>query len=159
MKPKPYVYIESTVVSYLTAKSSRDLVIAAHQQITQEWWEKSLTRFQPYISQMVLLEIGAGDPEAATKRLESVMEMPVLEIRPEDERLAQKYLREIPMPGIAFRDAVHMAVASANGMHYLLTWNCRHLARGEVRAGLLRVNDKLNIMTPEICTPEELMED
>ena len=139
---KPSLYVESTVISYLTAKPSRDVVIAAHQQITRDWREISLTNYEPYVSQMVILEVEAGDKEAAAKRLEVIRGMSVLEIRSEDEQLAARYLKEIPLPEIAFRDAIHMAVASANGINYLVTWNCRHLARGEVRAGLLKVNDK-----------------
>lgn len=107
--------------------------------------------------QMVLAEIGAGDKQAAAKRLMQVKAFSVLEIREEDEQVAKRYLREIPLPSLAIRDAVHMAVASANGMDYLVTWNCKHIARGEVRTGLLRVNDDMGIKTPEICTPEELM--
>jgi hypothetical protein len=67
---KPKVYLETSVISYLTAWLSRDLVKAAHQQITQEWWNKR-TRFDLYISQVVLQEASSGDPEAARLRLES----------------------------------------------------------------------------------------
>lgn len=156
---KPTVYIESTVISYYAAKPSRDMIIAAHQQITHEWWENSLKNYQPYISQLVLSEIGEGDPEAALRRTDIAKAFGLLEIDSETEKVAGFYLRKIPLPVIAFRDAVHMAVASLNGMDYLITWNCRHIARGEVRTGLAKANDALDIQTPEICTPEELMED
>jgi hypothetical protein len=41
-------------------------------------------------------------------------------------------------------------------MTYLLTWNCRHLANGEVIRRLQELNLILGHQTPVIVTPEEL---
>ena len=65
---KPKAYIETTIVSYLTANVSRDVVIAAHQQITQEWWESAPGRFGLVASQFVVNEASSGDHLAADKR-------------------------------------------------------------------------------------------
>ena len=65
------VYIETTIASYLAGWPSRDLVVAAHQQITKEWWE-SRTRFDLYVSKIVIQEVGGGDPDAAKMRLKAL---------------------------------------------------------------------------------------
>lgn len=59
------VYIETTIVSYLTARPSRDVVIAGHQQITHDWWDTRRSDYELCVSQLVLDEAGAGDPQAA----------------------------------------------------------------------------------------------
>ena len=74
---RPKVYIETTVVSYLTALPSRDIVQAAHQQLTREWWDRR-DRFELFVSQVVLAECGRGDAGAAARRLEILAGLPVL---------------------------------------------------------------------------------
>jgi len=61
---KQRVYLETTIVSYLTARPSRDLILAAHQEVTRQWWEQRRADFEIYVSQLVLDEAGRGDPEA-----------------------------------------------------------------------------------------------
>jgi hypothetical protein len=61
---KPTVYLETTIPSYLTARASRDLVVAAHQELTTEWWSRHRSRFSLFVSALVLQEAGSGDPEA-----------------------------------------------------------------------------------------------
>src|SRR5271154_875522 len=63
------VYLETKIPSYLTARTSRDLVIAAHQELTAEWWSVHRNRFDLYISELVLDEAGSGDAETAARRL------------------------------------------------------------------------------------------
>jgi predicted nucleic acid-binding protein len=150
------VYLESTIPSYLRGWPSRDVIVLAHQQITKEWWDSRLDYYDVYVSELVIQEISAGDPDAARKRLEAVERFPVLKIEPEAERLAQVYLEKIPVIADEIRDALHLAIASANGIDYLLTWNCSHIASAEVRKALEVVNDEEGISTPGLCTPEEL---
>ncbi len=83
MSMKPTVYIETSVVSYLTAQMSRDLVVAAHQQLTAEWWKQALPKLEPFVSPVVLEGIGRGDPDASTKRMKAVSAFGVLEVSPE----------------------------------------------------------------------------
>ena len=155
--PKETLYLETTVVSYFSAWPSRDVIVLAHQQITREWWGTQLSRYEVFVSELVLQEASQGDPEAAKKRLEQIKPFEVLAVSSEAERLADLYLRKIPILKNAIRDALHLAIASAGGMDYLATWNCVHIARGEVRKALERVNDDESIGTPTICTPEELL--
>ena len=155
---KPTVYIESTVVSYYAARRTRDLIAAAHQEITLEWWEKALPLFDPYVSQIVFDEISRGDAGGAERRLAAVQEFLVLEITPDVAALADVYFRALEMPGRARNDSLHLAAAVCHGMDYLVSWNCTHISSGRVRAIVEGINDERGCETPVICTPEELME-
>ena len=130
---KPTLYLETTIPSYLTAWPMRDVVLLAQQQLTREWWENHCGRFQVFVSELVLEEAAAGDSDAARRRFEMLAGMPLLQSTSGAERLAMLYLREIPLPSKAARDAAHIAIASVHAMDYLVTWNCRHIAHGEVR--------------------------
>ena len=152
------VYIETTVVSYLAAYSSRDLIVTAHQQITQEWWDVSQGRFNIFISEAVLEEISAGDENAATRRMEIVKELPILELTQDVRHLVHIYKKNLNFPEKASADLVHIAFAVAFEMDYLLTWNCSHIANGEVIRRLYKLNKEIKRATPLILTPEELLE-
>lgn len=154
---KPRVYLETTIPSYLTAWPSRDLVRAAHQQITREWWDQRRTQFEVFISQVVLRECQAGDPTAAAKRLEVLRELPLLEQTDEATKPAQSLLERVPLPNRAAVDALHIAVAAVHGMDYLLTWNCTHIANAALREPIESVCRASGYEPPTICTPEELL--
>ena len=156
---RPSVYIESSVVSYLVSRPNRDLVVAAHQQITREWWDSALPGFEAYVSIFVLDEVGRGDPDAAKLRLASIGHLPLLEFGPEVDRLAKLYLAKLNIPGECEVDAYHMALASWHGMDYLVSWNCSHIASARVQRQLDLINSQEGIRTPVLCTPEELMEE
>ena len=156
---KRTVYIETTVVSYLTAQPSRDLVIAARQQATRELWEKLSSEFDTFISAMVLQEAGHGDPEQAGKRLEAIAGIPVLDIGDEDRMLAEAILRAKAIPEEHPEDALHVAVAVANGIQVLLTWNFAHLNNPFKRVLIRTAVEKAGYGCPEICSPEELLEE
>ena len=66
---KPKVYVESSVISYLTARQSRNLIVRSNQAITKEWWKTATKRFDLFISAVVVKEIEAGDKNAARARL------------------------------------------------------------------------------------------
>jgi hypothetical protein len=155
---KPTVYLEPTIISYLTARPSRDLIVAAHQQITVEWWDEVRPKVNGFISPFVNQEISRGDEEAARKRIEVVKDLPVLEINDEIQKLAEKYFDMLEIPEKARLDAAHLAVAVWHEMDYLLSWNCRHIVSGRVKKSLDEINATLNLKTPVLCTPEELME-
>lgn len=152
------VYVESSVVSYSVGRVSRDLVVAAHQQVTLEWWANVLPRTDAYVSVFVLEEVGRGDPELAKQRLQRVKDWPLLAVVPDVERLAGLYLKELQIPGECAADAYHMALATHHGMDYVASWNCGHIASGRVQRLLEEINASEGIRTPMLCTPEELME-
>ncbi len=155
---KPTVYIETTIVSYLTARPSRDLVRAGQQQITREWWENQREHYDLYISDLVVSEASAGDAAAAAARLEILGALPLLSVRPEADTLATSLLAQLAIPPNADRDAVHVAIAATNGINYLLTWNCRHLANLQQRSIIEEVCRDLGYEPPLIGTPAELLE-
>lgn len=151
------VYIETTIVSYLTARPSRDLIVAAHQQLTQEWWENRRANFDLYTSQFVLQESSAGDAKMAQTRLEALEEIPLLSVTQEAVTLARTLVQKGPIPEKADVDALHIAVAATNGMDYLLTWNCKHIANAEMQIGIGKLCRAAGFEPPVICTPEELL--
>lgn len=155
---KSTVYIETSVVSYLTAKMSRDLIVVAHQQITHEWWETILPYYEAYISPIVLEEASKGDSHAAQLRLDRISTFHILEIAPEVHQLADSYFLEIDIPEKARADSYHLALASWHGIDYVVSWNCTHIVSGRTRMIIEDINSRKAIRTPIICTPEELME-
>jgi hypothetical protein len=157
MASKPALYLESTIISYLAAYPSRDLIVAAHQQITHERWDRARSKFSNYISQAVLDEISVGDPDAASRRLALVAGLPILALTEDVRFLAEEYLRKLGLPRGAQLDVIHLACAVFYEVDYLLTWNCAHLANGLVIKRLQRVNGALGRPTPIIATPEELL--
>ena len=155
---KPSVYVETTIISYLTSRPSRDLVVAAHQQITADWWENVRSEVECYISPFVIQEVSRGDKEMVKRRLEAAQGMSVLALNGDIQRLAEEYVAAIKLPERATLDAFHLAIAAWYKVDYVLSWNCKHIASGRVQKLLQGVNGELNIHTPILCTPEELME-
>jgi hypothetical protein len=152
------VYIETTVVSYLTARPNRDVVIAGHQQVTHEWWDTRRGSYELCVSQLVLDEAAAGDAQAAQERLLVLQPMLVLETTVEALELAKELIQAGALPAKAADDALHIAVAATKTVPYLLTWNCRHLANAVMRPVIEAVCKAKGFKPPIICTPEELLE-
>lgn len=155
--PRPRFYLGMTVPSYFSARPSTDIVLAARQHLTKEWWERRISSYEVYVSELVLQEARRGDREAAEKRSSIISEFLVLRVTQAAIDLAGVYLRKLPLPVSAGADALHLALAAVNGMDYLLTWNCRHIARGSIIRALPAVNARAGYGTPTICTPEELL--
>jgi len=159
MSGPPRVYLETTVISYLTARASRNLRVVAHQEITADWWTRRRMRFELYVSRLVIDEASAGDAEAAAQRLATLSGIPRLELTEAVSILAEHLVTGAAIPREAIEDALHVAVAAAHGMDYLLTWNCRHIANAAMRNRIADVCAASGFEAPVICTPEELLED
>jgi len=145
-------------LSYLTARPSRDLITAAHQQITQQWWQTRRARFDLFVAPPVLQEAQAGDPDAAARRVAVLQTIPLLTLSEEAAGLAQALIAPGPLPANAVVDALHIAIATVHGMHYLLTWNCTHIANAAIRSDIEDICRARGYEPPVICTPEELLE-
>jgi PIN domain len=152
---RPRVYLETSVLSYLTAWPSRDVVRIAHQQITAEWWA-AREAFELFVSDVVLDEIRHGDAGAAERRIEASTGLVVLTTTPSAENLAASLLSAAALPAKAALDALHVANAAVHGMHFLLTWNCAHIANAAMRPRIETVCRSGGYEPPIICTPEEL---
>lgn len=156
---KKTVYLETSVVSYLTNRPSRDLIVAGHQTVTREWWESRRSDFTLYVSEPVLDEASAGDPQAAAKRLSILDGIDVLNITDEAIEFAARLLHLGVVPEKAATDALHVALACTNGIHYLLTWNCKHIANAERFDAIAAACLENGYKSPIICTPDELAGD
>jgi hypothetical protein len=152
----PSVYLETTIPSYLTAWPSPEVVMAARQQITREWWDKRRHDFELFISQLVIDEASGGDAAAAARRLEVLEGIALLEFGDDANAISKLLVRELSLPSRAESDAVHIALAVVNGLDYLLTWNCTHIANAALRPRIEMACRAFGYRMPVICTPEEL---
>jgi hypothetical protein len=153
---KATIYVETSIASYLVARPSRDIIVAAHQQLTSDWWNNQSHQYDLFISQIVLNEARAGDNQEAAKRLTALQNLPLLEINEEAIGLAENLVQSYAVPKKAAQDALHIAIACVNGMDYLLTWNCKHIANAKMRSKIDKVCRDAGYVPPTICTPEEL---
>ena len=156
---RPSVYLETSVVSYLGARPSRDLVTAARQQITHEWWLRRRPQFDVYVSELVRAEAGAGDPDAVVRRGSFIRDLRSLDVASNATALARAILTEARLPPRAGADALHVAIAACHGIEYLLTWNLTHIANAELRPVLEAACRKSGYEPAVMCTPDELMGD
>lgn len=154
---KPLLYLETTIPSYLTSRPNRDLIVAARQQLTMDWWLKRRADFRIFVSQIVLDEAAEGDRIASAARLSIIEGLPLLAVNNEVISLTQTLLRRKVLPKKATRDAGHIAVSAVHGVQYLLTWNCTHLANAEIFEAVGAVCSCEGYCCPVICTPEELL--
>jgi hypothetical protein len=155
---KESVYIETTIVSYLVARPSWDLLLAAHQEVTREWWQNMRASYECFTSEETIREAGFGDVEMIEARMEKLRELIVVGINAEIEALASRFLSTGALPSTMLPDATHLAAATLAQADYLLTWNCKHLANAHVLKRLRQEAEKQGWVLPEVCTPLELME-
>lgn len=151
------VYLETTVVSYLTAKRSRDIVIAARQQTTEQFWELIINRFVPYVSVLVLSECSKGDTEQSQKRLKAIQGFSILAVDDESEMLARLILQSKEVPDRYPEDALHLALAAANGIDFIVTWNFAHINNPVTRRLIRTIIEDAGYQCPEIVSPDELL--
>ena len=155
MEPKT-IYIETSIVSYLTARPTNDLLAAAWQKATIDWWDTQRRRFALYTSSVVTEEAGRGNPEAASRRLDALSGIPLLAITAEVVALSKALIHQWALPTKAIGDSLHIAIAAVHAMDYLVTWNCRH-DNAEVKPVVRSACTAHGYVCPEICTPQELM--
>ena len=153
---EPMVYIETTILSYLTSELSTNLVVAGHQQVTHDWWLRHRPRFRLVTSAVVLREAGAGDPAKSRQRLALLDGLPLLEITEATLALAEGLVTAGIVPAKVFNDALHLATATVGRADYLMTWNLAHLAGAQVRRRIERELRRRGFEPPTLCTPEEL---
>lgn len=156
---KPKVYLETSIVSYLTAQPSRDIVTAARQQVTREWWQKRREKFDLYVSEFVISEARLGDGRLAEFRLQALEGIALVQLTEDGALLAEELVAKGPLPEKAAVDALHIAAAVSAGVDYLLTWNFKHLANAAMRSKIDSVCRLWGYEPCVICTPEELLEE
>ena len=153
------VYIETSILGYLTARSTKNLILAANVEITRDWWEARRNDFVLYTSEAVLEEVAQGDTEIAAQRLEILRDFPLLALNQDVQNLAVQLLTRSNLPSKARIDTIHIAAATVHGMDYLLTWNCKHIANAQIQGKLAEISLDFGYVLPVLCTPNELMGD
>lgn len=159
MNMKPKVYLETSIVSYLTAQRSRDIVTSARQQITREWWQKRRENFDLYVSEFVVTEARLGDSRVAELRLQALEGIALIQLTEDAKLLGRELVEKGPLPEKATLDALHIAAAVSGGVDYLLTWNFKHLANASMRSKIESMCRLRGYEPCTICTPEELLEE
>jgi predicted nucleic acid-binding protein len=154
----PKVYVETTVIGYLTSRPRDDVTVAGHQNTTRQWWRIAAGRFDLVASQLVLQECSAGDEKAADERVKALANVTLLPTTTEAQQLAEALVAGHAMPESHPEDALHVALAAAHGIEYLVTWNFRHIANAAMRLRIERVCRDAGYEPPVICSPEELLE-
>jgi predicted nucleic acid-binding protein len=158
MAIKETVYVETTVIGYLTSRPRQDVMVTGHQEATREWWRTASDRFDLFVSQLVVQECSAGDEQAAQERLDAIEGFTLLPTTVDAEHLAAALIGGNAVPETHPEDALHVALAAVHGIEYLVTWNFRHIANASVRAAIERICRDAGHEPPIICTLEELME-
>ena len=153
------VYIESSVISYITARPSRDIVTSARQTITIEWWEEYKDSFDAFISELVIEEIGSGDLVAAKRRLSVIEKIPVLEATENSITLSKALIAEKAIPRSSAEDALHISIAAVQGIDFLRTWSFKHINNANTRDRISKVIILQDYICPVLCSPEELISD
>ncbi len=157
MPTKPSVYVETTVVSYIAARTSSNAVLNTHQDITRHW-RGLREQYSLYASNLVRDEATAGNASASAKRIALLNECQFLTIAQDDLNIAQQLLAAAALPAKAGADALHIAIAARNNMDYLLTWNCKHIANPVTQRLMQTVIERLGLKHPFLITPEQLLE-
>jgi predicted nucleic acid-binding protein len=153
------VYIETSIVSYLRRRPSSQVVLAARQLLTAQWWNDERTKYELVTSQYVIDEASAGDLTLAAERLESLDGISLLPLDREIARIADEIMARAILPPSARTDALHIAMVAHHRIQYLLTWNCRHIANATILPRIHQLLTDLSIPIPIICTPEEMIND
>jgi predicted nucleic acid-binding protein len=153
----PSVYIETSIISYLVARPSRDALMADRQRQTREWWANRRHGYTLFTSEIVVKEAGRGDPVMASMRIAALLGIPVLDVRPVVTALADSLVARGPLAAGAATDALHIALATIEKIDYLLTWNCRHIANPRMYPTIVRICRERGLRPPVLCTPEDLL--
>jgi PIN domain len=154
------VYLETSVISYLTSRPALDVITAGHQATTFKWWEGQRSNYELFVSQFVIDEASIGDPIAAASRMASLAGIPRLNVqRPEIALIARALLAQRALPQKAFVDALHIAVSAVSGVDILLTWNFKHIANGAMMKHIERVCVENGYGCPKLLTPLQLLGD
>lgn len=156
---KPTVYVETSVVSYLTARTSSDIGLAGRQHDTHVWWNTRRDQFRLVTSSLVIDEASQGNPQSAAERLRVLADLVQLDFS-EDEAatIVNMLVASGPLSQKAIDDATHIAIAVLNDVDYLLTWNCTHLANAPIRRRVEAILRHAGYRPVIISTPWDLMD-
>lgn len=153
------VYIETSIISLIAARPSRDIQTAALQQQAHDWWEQERPKFDLVTSQLVIAEASAGDAAAVAERLKLLHGISFVDIGEPAKKLAEKIITLHLMPQKAAADALHVAAAALARVKYLLTFNCKHIANAHVLPRIYELLRSEGCGQLLICNPAEFLGD
>jgi hypothetical protein len=156
---QPKLYLESSVISVLVARHSRDPIMADMQELTNYWWNTRRRDYDLFVSKYVIEEISNGDPEVATSRVRIAAEAGLLDVSKTTRRFARKLCRVLSLPRRAKIDAFRLAIAIEGGMDFLLTWNCAHIANPVHQPRIREMAKRKRLKMPVICSPRDFLGD
>ncbi|HEY0152109.1 MAG TPA: type II toxin-antitoxin system VapC family toxin [Longimicrobium sp.] len=151
------MYIETSIVSYLVARPSRDPMMAERQRQTRDWWDNHRGEYRLVTSEIVTREAARGEAMMAQARMNILHALPTLAVHKEADDLTRSLLARGPLPSKAETDAYHISLAAVNGLDYLLTWNCRHIANPRMYSTIAKVIQNHGFRLPALCTPDDLL--
>jgi predicted nucleic acid-binding protein len=151
------IYLDTSVISYYTARLHRDPVIRSRQVITREWWEAFREKADFFVSTYVLEEIADGDPSAARKRLEVVKNFAGLVSNFQSEEFGRQLFHHLNIPVRSRVDAWHLAVAAVNGQNYIVSWNFKHMANARIQKAYEEACGRAGLFAPEIVSPDFML--
>ncbi len=155
---KPRIYVETSVISYLASRPSRNALTAFRQALTRRWWDKSLGVFELEASELVRIEIASGDAIAAQRRLDVFLELSVIELHADISEFGKRLMSEGLVPRSEPEDASHIAQATLTGVDYIATWNFAHLVNPNTKYRLVQTIERWGYKAPLLATPEEILE-
>ncbi len=152
---KQKIYIETTIPSfYYETRTETEMV--AMREWTQNWWDNQQHHYDLVTSIPVIEELENGDHPSKQATLELISNLPILPIHEEIEEIVEEYVSHYIMPNDPKGDALHLALASYHHCHFLLTWNCAHIANANKFEHIRIVNTRLGLFVPALVTPIEL---
>lgn len=146
------VYLDTSVISALFDRRNPE-----RQLLTRLFFDR-IESFDAYLSEVVLAEIDdTKDLRLRTQLIETAASFRQLEIDEETRALAGQYVEKGAVPPGYRTDSLHVALATVNGIDYLLSWNFQHLVRVTTRKIVSVVNASLGYPELGILTPAELV--
>ncbi len=156
---KPTVYVETSVVSYLTSLPSRDSLVLSRQEATRQLWNEHLDDFELIVSDIVISEIRQGDEKEVQLRLKAVADFTRLDMSSQANALAQYLVDTGAVPQNSPQDAQHIAIAAVDNLDYLISWNFKHIVNEAKREHISQVCRAAGFQPTNVCTPINLIEE
>jgi hypothetical protein len=152
------IYLETSVVSYLVSRPSKNIVIAGRQAVTKDMWD-IIDNYDAFISDIVIQESSKGDMTLAKLRLDAVEKFNILKIDDEAKERAKLLIQKKAIPDKCPEDALHISISAVNGIDVVVTWNFKHLNNPFTRVMIRKVIEMNGYICPEICSPDEFLGD
>lgn len=152
MRRRPKLYLDTSVISAMFDTRNPE-----RATLTGLFWQ-GIGGYQAFVSDLVLLELRKTRTRRLARQMEATAaQLPSLPLTEAIEALGKEYIAQGAIPSDYPEDAYHIAVAVANEMDMLLSWNFKHIVRNRTREVVRMVNSSYGLRQIEILTPAELL--